>query len=571
MPREQAMSNRPAHTAESCRPAVGHARPDAASPEADLGPGSAGGTADRHADRLHDAVVTDLLLAGEALAAPLREAERFRDRAPHAVSASSARDSSHDCAWIVDVARHAAMRLAEEPQRAGLAASLCDALGDGQALALMFGGFFPARKPPIHLDADGRALLTRRQVEILREASRDLTHAEIAENLGVSPRTVSTHLERIYRRLGVSKPMQAVAHAIALGYLDLNAVRFVQTTSGSSLRDHSTLHVMLSKLENVEEVAGGRPLRRLAQFGVLLAVCSAAASIILRGDVASDAAMVGVVCRLDRDGRVREAFGGDRLRAARAVAVAPAAAERHGFVPGALYVANAALAQHGLNTAEILEYRDGPARDGRACRAFTGGREIATRLADPTSLAFDTDGRLLATSGPLTDGILAFTDGGARVARLATARDARLAVGPTGALIVACREPSGSVIQSHDLYDGQVYTIARAEHGVSYCDVATRSDGGIYVVRVRRGRGAIEELAASGEPMRLFTAPGMRDAAVAVDRTGRILATCPASGDVKVFAPDGRLERRLPLDGVLAPTSIAVGPDDSIWVCGQAE
>jgi len=46
--------------------------------------------------------------------------------------------------------------------------------------------------------------LSKRELEVARLVAEGLTNNEIAETLIISPRTVSTHLEKIYRRLGIS-------------------------------------------------------------------------------------------------------------------------------------------------------------------------------------------------------------------------------------------------------------------------------------------------------------------------------------------------------------------------------
>lgn len=61
--------------------------------------------------------------------------------------------------------------------------------------------------------------LTTRQEQVLRLVADGLTDAAIGRHLGCSPRTVDKHLEHIYRRLGVSSRITAVAAARAtLGF-----------------------------------------------------------------------------------------------------------------------------------------------------------------------------------------------------------------------------------------------------------------------------------------------------------------------------------------------------------------
>jgi PAS domain S-box-containing protein len=64
------------------------------------------------------------------------------------------------------------------------------------------------------------ALLTAREIEMLQLAAQGLSGRETAERLTISPATVKTHLENIYRKLGVSDKPSAVAHAMRLGIID---------------------------------------------------------------------------------------------------------------------------------------------------------------------------------------------------------------------------------------------------------------------------------------------------------------------------------------------------------------
>jgi DNA-binding CsgD family transcriptional regulator/tetratricopeptide (TPR) repeat protein len=56
--------------------------------------------------------------------------------------------------------------------------------------------------------------LTQREVEVLRLVARGLTDAQVAEKLVISPRTVHTHLNSIYSKLGVTSRSAATRYAI---------------------------------------------------------------------------------------------------------------------------------------------------------------------------------------------------------------------------------------------------------------------------------------------------------------------------------------------------------------------
>ena len=56
--------------------------------------------------------------------------------------------------------------------------------------------------------------LTSREGEVLTWLPKGKTNRDIAQILGVSPRTVDTHLEQIYSRLGVENRTAAAAIAV---------------------------------------------------------------------------------------------------------------------------------------------------------------------------------------------------------------------------------------------------------------------------------------------------------------------------------------------------------------------
>jgi len=69
--------------------------------------------------------------------------------------------------------------------------------------------------------ADLEASLTTRQQQVLEFLSQGRTVSQIASRLGISPRTVETHVATLYRRLGVKTRVQAVSQAARLGLVDL--------------------------------------------------------------------------------------------------------------------------------------------------------------------------------------------------------------------------------------------------------------------------------------------------------------------------------------------------------------
>jgi DNA-binding NarL/FixJ family response regulator len=67
--------------------------------------------------------------------------------------------------------------------------------------------------------------LTGRELEVLRFLAAGLSQKGIAEELVISPKTVGTHIERIFRKLGVHSQSQAVALAYREGWVETPAAR----------------------------------------------------------------------------------------------------------------------------------------------------------------------------------------------------------------------------------------------------------------------------------------------------------------------------------------------------------
>jgi two-component system, NarL family, response regulator LiaR len=65
---------------------------------------------------------------------------------------------------------------------------------------------------------DRRPPLTPRELDVLRAAARGLPSKQIAGELGMSERTVQTHLRRIFAKLGVGSRTEAVLYAIERGW-----------------------------------------------------------------------------------------------------------------------------------------------------------------------------------------------------------------------------------------------------------------------------------------------------------------------------------------------------------------
>jgi DNA-binding CsgD family transcriptional regulator len=77
------------------------------------------------------------------------------------------------------------------------------------------------------------APLTPRESDVLRLIARGYTYAQVANRLGVSVHTVTSHIKSTYRKLGVRSGAAAVMRAAELSL-------FAQNVSGGQLGEPST-------------------------------------------------------------------------------------------------------------------------------------------------------------------------------------------------------------------------------------------------------------------------------------------------------------------------------------------
>jgi len=63
--------------------------------------------------------------------------------------------------------------------------------------------------------------ITPRERQILQLLAEGLTMRQVARRLGISPRTVETHVAKLYRKLDVRTRVQAIARAASIGLIDL--------------------------------------------------------------------------------------------------------------------------------------------------------------------------------------------------------------------------------------------------------------------------------------------------------------------------------------------------------------
>jgi DNA-binding NarL/FixJ family response regulator len=69
--------------------------------------------------------------------------------------------------------------------------------------------------------SDVAASITPRELEVLGLISEGLSTRQVASRLNLSPKTVETHIAKLYRKLGARTRVQALSRAVALGLIDL--------------------------------------------------------------------------------------------------------------------------------------------------------------------------------------------------------------------------------------------------------------------------------------------------------------------------------------------------------------
>lgn len=65
-------------------------------------------------------------------------------------------------------------------------------------------------------------VLSEREMEVLRLAARSMTNKEIADNLGLSQRTVQAHLRTVFDKLAVGSRSEAVLHGLRRGWFTMD-------------------------------------------------------------------------------------------------------------------------------------------------------------------------------------------------------------------------------------------------------------------------------------------------------------------------------------------------------------
>lgn len=151
----------------------------------------------------------DWLLAAASLAS--REGQHTR--AARLVGAAQRYHEADGLPWLET----------DRAQVARLAAASIQALGDDWERTVADGLELEVAQILIATEAAAPKrpdALSAREFEVISLVADGLTDAEVAERLGIRPRTVSTHLTNVYNKFGVRSRTQAVREAQKRGLLE---------------------------------------------------------------------------------------------------------------------------------------------------------------------------------------------------------------------------------------------------------------------------------------------------------------------------------------------------------------
>ena len=81
--------------------------------------------------------------------------------------------------------------------------------------------YFSQQVVGVALDPAERPIPSDRELEVLTLVAKDATTDDIAHRLGISPRTVETHVKRACQKLGVNTRAAAVAKAVHFGFISV--------------------------------------------------------------------------------------------------------------------------------------------------------------------------------------------------------------------------------------------------------------------------------------------------------------------------------------------------------------
>ncbi len=441
-------------------------------------------------------------------------------------------------------------------------------LGSGVLLQPLFAHLFPQPPHPIAVSysGNGSPRLGQREVEVLHEMAKGRSQKEIARRLFIAPNTVKTHIRNLYAKLEVDNPQEAVTKATALGLLPFDFAKLVHPEGIAIDVDFNAFANACLTGAGCGQQGEAEPMRQFAALGLLFFLLSPLTALVRYERAAADSLQrKGFLFEFTSDGHlVRSLDGEGRLKSPSALAFAPPAAERHGFRAGNLFLFDYWTNPDPLNMSSLLELTP----DGRCVRAFTGGAHLSTRLTYGGYTAFTPDGRLLVTSGGLTDAVLEFTEGGGVVRRFADLVPyGGLTVDRRGNVYVAGGWATKSPVHVFNPQGDLLRTVGAGDCHV-YRGVAVDDRGNLFVANTPDH--CIEVFDASGQ--RLGSMKGgdlYRPCDLALSPGGSLYVIDSDRQVVKVFNPSrGNFLFSFPAPQGAQLTNLTFGPNGNLFVAG---
>ncbi|GHO57837.1 response regulator transcription factor [Ktedonobacter robiniae] len=190
-----------------------------------LGDAEDGATAVRVVEELQpDVVLMDLRMPGMD---GLEAITRIRERWPH-IAVVILTTYNEDDLLLRGLRAGACGYLLKDTNRETLfhairAAARGDMLLQPEIMARILAHTTDTPNPPLSgAEGDKEGILTERECEVLQAVARGERSKEIAARLGISIRTVSSHLTSIYTKLGVDSRVSAVTVGIERGLVSPN-------------------------------------------------------------------------------------------------------------------------------------------------------------------------------------------------------------------------------------------------------------------------------------------------------------------------------------------------------------
>lgn len=83
---------------------------------------------------------------------------------------------------------------------------------------------YASRYPAAGPGGEGNSVLSHREMEVLRLASKGMSNKEIARALSLSMPTVKAHFVNVFSKLGVGSRTEAVLHGLSKGWISLEDI-----------------------------------------------------------------------------------------------------------------------------------------------------------------------------------------------------------------------------------------------------------------------------------------------------------------------------------------------------------